>query len=92
MKWGRVTIAAVAFVGALLCCPSRSNARMEECIYPPRIPGYVNKSGECVPRPRSGESLPDGVMPTAICVNGKYSYSKSRSGTCSRNGGVKVWL
>jgi hypothetical protein len=29
---------------------------------------------------------------TAQCKNGTYSFSKTRSGTCSRNGGVKEWL
>ena len=30
--------------------------------------------------------------PTAICRNGTFSYSMSRSGTCSWNGGVQRWL
>jgi hypothetical protein len=30
--------------------------------------------------------------PTALCVDGTYSYSQSRSGTCSGHGGVKTWL
>lgn len=29
---------------------------------------------------------------TAICRDGTYSYSKSRSGTCSGHGGVARWL
>lgn len=29
---------------------------------------------------------------TAKCKNGSYSFSKTRSGTCSRNGGVLEWL
>jgi hypothetical protein len=29
---------------------------------------------------------------TAICNDGTYSYSQSRSGTCSHHGGVKEWL
>ena len=29
---------------------------------------------------------------TAICNDGTYSFSKHRSGTCSRHGGVAVWL
>jgi hypothetical protein len=29
---------------------------------------------------------------TAICVDGTYSYSQTRSGTCSHHGGVSVWL
>lgn len=30
-------------------------------------------------------------QPTAQCRNGAYSYSGTRSGTCSRNGGVDEW-
>lgn len=30
--------------------------------------------------------------PTAICADGTYSYSQSRSGTCSHHGGVRTWL
>ena len=29
---------------------------------------------------------------TAICNDGTYSYSASRSGTCSHHGGVRIWL
>jgi hypothetical protein len=29
---------------------------------------------------------------TAICVDGSYSYSQTAPGTCSGQGGVKVWL
>lgn len=30
--------------------------------------------------------------PTARCRDGTYSYSRTRSGTCSHHGGVAVWL
>jgi len=30
--------------------------------------------------------------PTAICNDGSYSYSLSRSGTCSHHGGVFAWF
>jgi hypothetical protein len=30
--------------------------------------------------------------PSAICSDGIYSFSASRSGTCSNHGGVKQWL
>jgi hypothetical protein len=30
--------------------------------------------------------------PTAICNDGTYSYSQTRSGTCSHHGGVRQWL
>src|SRR3954453_5054142 len=29
---------------------------------------------------------------TALCVDGTYSFSATRSGTCSHHGGVAVWL
>jgi hypothetical protein len=29
---------------------------------------------------------------TALCVDGSYSYSQTRSGTCSHHGGVAQWL
>lgn len=35
-------------------------------------------------------SHPSGA--TAICVDGTYSYSTNRRGTCSHHGGVAVWL
>src|SRR5262249_13429421 len=37
----------------------------------------------------TGSSHPAGV--TAKCRDGTYSYSTSRSGTCSHHGGVAVW-
>lgn len=30
--------------------------------------------------------------PTALCKDGTYSYSQTRSGTCSHHGGVAQWL
>jgi hypothetical protein len=38
--------------------------------------------------PRSG---PCGVV-SAVCNNGDVSCSRNRSGTCSRNGGVRCWV
>lgn len=35
-------------------------------------------------------SAPNGA--SARCRDGSYSYSQSRSGTCSHHGGVSVWL
>jgi hypothetical protein len=32
------------------------------------------------------------VGATAICKDGTYSYSATRSGTCSHHGGVRTWL
>lgn len=38
----------------------------------------------------SGVSIPVGA--TARCVDGTYSFSQTRSGTCSHHGGVMQWL
>lgn len=46
---------------------------------------YRNVDGNCVLRPVSG-SAPPGA--TAKCVDGTYSSSQHRQGTCSRHGGV----
>jgi hypothetical protein len=52
---------------------------------------YTNKDGQDVHSPaksRSGK-VPQGA--TAKCHDGSYSFSKHRSGTCSRHGGVAQW-
>jgi hypothetical protein len=52
---------------------------------------YRNHDGETVHSPahsRSGEA-PDGA--TARCRDGTWSFSRHRSGTCSRHGGVAAW-
>ena len=49
--------------------------------------GYTNSQGNYVPSPSSN---PNGA--TAKCRDGTYSYSQSRSGTCSHHGGVAAWL
>lgn len=51
---------------------------------------YVNSDGACVPRPTSAATPPAGA--TARCVDGEYSFSKHRQGTCSGHGGVAQWL
>jgi hypothetical protein len=39
-------------------------------------------------------AIKDGPPPgaTALCNDGTYSFSQTRSGTCSHHGGVAVWL
>ncbi len=37
-------------------------------------------------------SQPTPAGATAICKDGTYSYSATRSGTCSHHGGVAIWL
>lgn len=51
---------------------------------------YVNSAGITVCRPEVANSAPSGA--TAKCGDGTYSFSQSRSGTCSRHGGVAAWL
>jgi hypothetical protein len=51
---------------------------------------YVNAAGNTVCKPVESETQPAGA--TAECEDGTYSFSESRSGTCSHHGGVKRWL
>lgn len=37
-------------------------------------------------------TLPSTPVATAICKDGTFSYSATRSGTCSHHGGVRTWL
>lgn len=59
---------------------------------PVSCPGgtYVNSSGNTVCSPYQSSSAPAGA--TARCVDGSYSFSQHRSGTCSHHGGVDSWL
>lgn len=50
---------------------------------------YTTRSGETVPLPMHMDERPQNA--TAQCNNGAYSFSKSRSGTCSKEGGVAEW-
>lgn len=53
---------------------------------------YTNSAGNQVHSPAysADGSAPDGA--TAECVDGTYSFSQSRRGTCSHHGGVARWL
>ncbi len=51
---------------------------------------YENSAGNVVCKPYASSTTPAGA--TAQCVDGTYSESESRSGTCSHHGGVAVWL
>jgi hypothetical protein len=51
---------------------------------------YVNSAGNTVCKPVESSTQPAGA--TAECEDGTYSFSESRSGTCSHHGGVKRWL
>src|SRR5262245_5354662 len=54
--------------------------------------GYINRAGNWVPSPtRTADgSAPPGA--SAQCCDGTFSFSQSRSGTCSHHGGVCRWL
>jgi Protein of unknown function (DUF3761)/Glucodextranase, domain B len=51
---------------------------------------YENSAGNIVCKPYESPSQPAGA--TARCEDGTYSFSESRSGTCSHHGGVAIWL
>ena len=51
---------------------------------------YVNSNGNVVHSPAYSNTVPVGA--TAKCQDGTYSFSQSRSGTCSHHGGVAQWL
>lgn len=51
---------------------------------------YLNTAGNCIQSPTTAPSAPAGA--TAECRDGTYSFSQSRSGTCSHHGGVASWL
>jgi hypothetical protein len=51
---------------------------------------YVNSAGNTVCSPEHAPSAPAGA--TAECEDGTYSFSESRSGTCSHHGGVRRWM
>jgi hypothetical protein len=51
---------------------------------------YVNSAGNTVCSPYTSNLAPAGA--TAQCSDGTYSFSQSRSGTCSHHGGVATWL
>jgi|SRR5579872_530026 len=52
---------------------------------------YQNSSGNEVHSPAysTNNQVPAGA--TAQCADGTYSFSQSRSGTCSHHGGVATW-
>jgi len=50
---------------------------------------YVNSVGNTVHSPAYSVSIPSSA--SARCGDGTYSFSQSRSGTCSHHGGVSTW-
>lgn len=55
-----------------------------------RVRYYTNSAGRHVQSPTYYPSAPRGA--TARCVDGTYSFSQNRRGTCSHHGGVAQWL
>ena len=55
-----------------------------------KVKYYTNSRGERVQSPTHYKSPPDGA--SAECMDGTYSFSRNRRGTCSHHGGVKRWL
>lgn len=53
-------------------------------------PASNEKSVPAAKLPKSETSPPSGA--TALCMDGTYSFSQHRRGTCSHHGGVKKWL
>ena len=51
---------------------------------------YSNSAGQRVQSPTYYPSAPQGA--SARCVDGTYSFSRNRRGTCSHHGGVVQWL
>jgi hypothetical protein len=53
---------------------------------------YQNHDGATVHAPARSRlgKVPEGA--TARCRDSSYSFSRHRSGTCSRHGGVESWL
>jgi hypothetical protein len=52
---------------------------------------YVNSAGNTVCKPEESSTGPPAGA-TAECTDHTYSFSESRSGTCSSHGGVARWL
>jgi hypothetical protein len=52
---------------------------------------YVNAAGNTVCSPEESPNGPPAGA-SAECEDGTYSFSESRSGTCSHHGGVSKWL
>jgi hypothetical protein len=53
---------------------------------------YENSAGNIVCKPYAPSNGEQPAGASAECEDGTYSFSESRSGTCSHHGGVKQWL
>jgi len=80
-----VLAAAILTLGSILA-PATSHATAPMC----KSGFYENSAGRCVQSPKKTSGIPAGA--SARCRDGSYSFSQSRSGTCSHHGGVSTWL
>lgn len=82
-----LTAILIAVIGAFACAVTAlaapPTAAADEC---PAGYYWSKAHATCVERP---DNNPVGAF--ALCGDGKYSHSESRSGTCSSNGGVSQW-
>jgi hypothetical protein len=76
-----VVIVAVGYGIIALAAPSTATA--DEC---PTGFYWSKAHSTCVERPDNNS-----VGAVALCGDGKYSHSESRTGTCSENDGVAQW-
>ncbi|MFL9893088.1 DUF3761 domain-containing protein [Paraburkholderia sp. RL17-383-BIF-A] len=97
MGMTRKTLRSCAVVAALLFSVSSAFAYVAPGTTPDEANlsnhnTYTNRDGNTVHAPARSLSgkAPEGA--TARCRDGTYSFSRHRSGTCSRHGGVADWL
>ncbi len=71
--------------------PAPNSTTTTKTITPSNSNGtYTNSAGNKVQSPVKAPSKPVGA--SAQCRDGTYSFSQSRSGTCSHHGGVATWF
>jgi hypothetical protein len=77
----RIIVAALLAVGSVtIALSAPPTASADDC---PAGYYWSKAHSTCVERP---DNNPVGAV--ALCADGKYSHSESRSGTCSENGGI----
>lgn len=80
----------VAPVPAQSATPVQTYIPAPTPVYVPPVTTYTPPTTTQSQSPIQSSSVPAGA--TAICKDGSYSFSTSRSGTCSHHGGVATWL
>lgn len=87
----RLSILVILTISAILA-PSAVNAQAVQAQITVQTCAkgyYKNSKGTCTRSPNKAPAWPSGA--SAKCVDGTYSFSQSRRGTCSHHGGVSVW-